>query len=63
MKKLLLSFVIISIYGLVISLLNLDYSKNHKTIETDNISNNSLQKDCCQSSSEKLNKIISKLKN
>ena len=63
MKKLLLSFIFISIYGLAITLLNLDYSKNHKTIETDNISNNSFQKDCCESSIEKLNTTISKLKN
>jgi len=53
MKRILLSFLIISVYGLGLTWLNLDSSRISKAIESANLDNSLPNKDCCPNSAEK----------
>ena len=53
MKRILLSFLIISVYGLGLTWLNLDSYRISKAIESANLDNSLPNKDCCPNSAEK----------
>ena len=63
MKKILLSFLIISVYGLGLTWLNLDSSRISKAIESANLDNNLTNKDCCPKSAEKTSISTFEIKN
>ena len=63
MKKILLSFLIISVYGLGLTWLNLDSSRISKAIESANLDNSLPKKDCCSNSAEKTNISSFEIKN
>jgi|TARA_B100001248_G_scaffold184999_1_gene141111 hypothetical protein len=63
MKKILLSFLIISVYGLGLTWLNLDSYRISKAIESANLDNSLPKKDCCPNSAEKTNISSFEIKN
>ncbi|MAW83291.1 MAG: hypothetical protein CL832_02440 [Crocinitomicaceae bacterium] len=63
MKKILLSFLIISVYGLGLTWLNLDSYRISKAIESANLDNSLQKKDCCLNSAEKTNISSFEIKN
>ena len=63
MKRILLSFLIISVYGLGLTWLNLDSSRISKAIESANLDNSLPNKDCCPNSTEKTSSPPFEIKN